>query len=125
VSSVNKWGAKQLVEGKQLVWNSVALTSAAPTAMVLPPGGASGGDGTYFIDVYGIALSSSDSTTIQQVVLSDGVNSVTWQISTSPIMDDALTPYRFLAKNGLVVSVGGVTAGKTINVSLRGVASKT
>jgi hypothetical protein len=113
--------------GQQLYWGQVALTNGAVTAMIMPTGGISGqapGASSNWPDIYGVVITSSDAT-VEQVTLSDGTNSVSWQSGTSPVCDDSVVPYRFLPGVPLFVSASAVTSGKQINVAIRGVLSKT
>jgi hypothetical protein len=131
VSYPGKLGKKIPPEGQQVVWSSVALTSSGLTAMIMPANGQSGqaaipagGAGALFSDIYGVNLTSND-TTIQAVTLSDGFNSITWQVGTSPVNDAPPTPHRFRAGQPLFVSAGAVTAAKSINIQMRGVVTRT
>jgi hypothetical protein len=122
-----KLGKHISTHGLQLFAGSVALTSGAITAMIMPTGGISGqapGASNLWADIYGVHITSNDSGLAQAVTLSDGTNTVTWQVGT-PINDHAVVPYRFLPGVPLIVSAGAVTSGKSINVNIRGVLSKT
>jgi hypothetical protein len=116
--------------GQQMVWSSVQLVLGGLTTLLMPPNGISGqapltlAQGGAFADVYAVTLTSSDAT-IEQVVLSDGTNTVTWQVGTSPVNDVPQTPYRFAAGRPLYVSASAVTSGKAINVTMRGVVTRT
>jgi hypothetical protein len=113
--------------GLQVEWNDLVLTSSSLTGQLLPPGGMSGnpgGAGSLFVDIYNVNLTSDDSA-IEQVTLSDGVSTVTWMVSTSPVNDVAQTPYRFRTDRGLAISASAITSGKHIACSIRGVLSKT
>jgi hypothetical protein len=116
--------------GQQMVWSSVQLVLGGLTTLLMPPNGISGqapltlAQGGAFADIYSVNLTSSDAT-IQQVVLSDGINNVTWQVGTSPVNDGGQTPFRFAPGQPLYVSASAVTSGKAINVTMRGVVSKT
>jgi hypothetical protein len=123
-----KWGKHIPSHGQQLAWGQAALVNGGLTAMVMPNGGVSGnavGTANLFFDCYGVTLTSSD-TTVQAVTLSDGTNSITWQVGApSPVDGGAVVPYRFAAGCQLVASAGAVTSAKSINVAVRGVWTKT
>jgi hypothetical protein len=110
--------------GQQQIWGSAVLTSSGLTAQVAYPGGVQGGVAP-FADVYSVSISSSD-TVVQTVTLSDGVNSVTWQVGATPVADEAIVPYRFAGGGpGLVASAGAVSGGAAIDVTVRGIVSRT
>ena len=137
MSYPGKLGKHLPSEGQQAVWSSVQLALGGLTAMLMPAGGisgattasltaavAAGSAGLPFTDIYSISLTSDD-TTVNAVTLSDGVNSVTWRVGTSPVGDSGRTPYRMAAGAPLFVSANAVTSGKTINVAMRGVVTRT
>ena len=119
---VSKFGKHVTPGGQQLTWGAAALTNGAITGMLVA-NGISGADANMFLDVYGVAITSSD--TVQKVTLSDGVNTVSWQVGASPVADNCATPYRFRKGQPLMVSAGAVTSGKEIDVCVRGVLSRT
>jgi len=116
--------------GHQLAWGACALTSGGLTAMILPTGGISGqapGQSNLYPDVYTIVATSNDPNLPQVVTiatLSDGVSCVSWQVGL-PVVDRGKTPYRFLPGVPIMASVASVSPGCSINVSIRGVLSKT
>jgi hypothetical protein len=122
-----KTGKHILSEGQQLVWQNVLLTSTGLTGPLLPAGGVSGAGPQatpLWVDVYGISITGND-TTIDQITLSDGANTITWFLTTTAIEDDAKVPYRFNANGGLTVSAASISSSKSVSFSFRGVISKT
>jgi hypothetical protein len=131
VSYPGKLGKKIPPDGQQVIWSSVQLSNGGLTAMIMPANGMSGQatipigqPGGLFADIYSVNLTSSDAT-IEAVTLSDGINSITWQVGTSPVNDGSATPFRFAAGQPLFVSASAITSAKNINVQMRGVVTKT
>jgi hypothetical protein len=126
--NVPKIGKVVPAEGMALFWGNQSLVNGGLTAMIIPPGGNSGQAGATltdnWMDVYGVAISSSDPAP-NTITLSDGTSSISWIIGTSPIMDDVKIPYRFAKGAALTVSSSAVASTKAIQVSLRGICSKT
>jgi hypothetical protein len=123
-----KWGKHIPSHGQQLAWGVGALVNGGLTAMVMPNGGISGnavGAAQLYFDCYGVTISSSD-VTVEKVTLSDGTNTIVWQVgSPSPVDDACVVPYRFAKGCQLVASASAVTSGKEIDVAVRGIWSAT
>lgn len=110
--------------GHQLAYGNAILQAGGLTA-ILVPNGISGNATNTWLDIYGVDISSSD-TTAQTVTLSDGVQTVTYYVaSPSPIDSNCPVPIRFLPGVPLMCSAGAGTSGKAISVVVRGVFSGT
>lgn len=110
--------------GQHLVNVTGTLTSSGLTATLYAPG-VSGLPTDEWTDVYDITITSSD-TTVEQVQLTDGTLTLTYQISaTEPIDSNAVVPWRFGKGKTIYALAGAVTAAKAINVLVRGISSKT
>lgn len=81
-----------------------------------------------WVDVYTIVLSTND-TAVQTVSISDGTRTLKYYVGGSAVafiaFDQGSVPIRFKKGTAISVSAGAVTAAKTIEVSIRGLASKT
>lgn len=110
--------------GQQLAYGNAILQAGGLTAMLVP-NGVSGQSTSFWLDVYGIDVSSSD-TAAQTIVLSDGHTSVTYYVaSPSPIDSNCPVPVRFRQGAPLYASAGACTSGKAISVVVRGVYAST
>jgi hypothetical protein len=110
--------------GQQLAFGNATLQAGGLTALLVP-NGISGQSTSFWLDIYGIDISSSDSTA-QTVTLSDGVTTVTYYVaSPSPIDSNCPVPVRFRQGAPLYASAGAGTSGRAISVVVRGVYAST
>jgi hypothetical protein len=110
--------------GQQIVYGSAILAAGSLTGLLIA-NGISGNSTARWLDVYGVDISSTD-TTPQTITLSDGANTVQWVCaSPTPISTGGVTPYRFRTGAPLYCSASAGTSGKQMSVVVRGVLSST
>ena len=106
------------------MWSSVVtLTNAAPSVVaVTPVAGA-------WTDVYAVQISANDTNT-NTVTITDGATTLTYLVggnaggANPPVFDQGTIPVRFRTGTAITVASTGVTSGKNVQVSLRGLFSK-
>lgn len=110
--------------GKPLVNGQVSLTNASPSQAVITALAAE------WIDLYTIHITSND-TAAQSVVVTDGTTTLTYFTGGAsggnnfPIFDQGTVPVRFTKGATLTVTASPVTAGKTVQVNVRGLFNNT
>lgn len=107
------------------MWSAVVtLTNAAPSVVAITPVA-----GTW-TDIYAVQISSND-TSSNTITITDGTTTLTYLVggnaggSNPPVFDQGTIPVRFKPGGAITVASTGVTSGKNVQVSIRGLFSKT